>query len=203
QAQESDSALEGFAAVQELQVVDCLLPGQVRVVGGRTYLTPRRPTRTTAADCGARGGEYLAYDRADYRTALNVWMDAASRGDAEAQTMVGEIYERGLGSAPNYEAAVEWYRQAADQGYSRAQFNLGALYEQGLGVPEDRLQALNLYRSAWGLPEDSLIFQSAAASEQAEPRAQLEQQAQQSERQEEALRRLVQSSEEETGTEQR
>lgn len=203
QAQESDSALEGFAAVQELQVVDCLLPGQVRVVGGRTYLTPRRPTRTTAADCGARGGEYLAYDRADYRTALNVWMDAASRGDAEAQTMVGEIYERGLGSAPNYEAAVEWYRQAADQGYSRAQFNLGALYEQGLGVPEDRLQALNLYRSAWGLPEDSLIFQSAAASEQAELRAQLEQQVQQSERQVEALRRQVQSLEDELDTQQR
>ena len=39
--------------VQELQVVDCLLPGQVRVVGGRTFLTPRRPARTTAADCAA------------------------------------------------------------------------------------------------------------------------------------------------------
>src|SRR5690606_30659130 len=134
QAQVADNAREGFTAVQELQVVDCLLPGQVRVVGGRPYQTPRRPARTTAADCGARGGEYLAYDRADYRSALNVWLPTAEQGDAEAQTMVGEIYERGLGAEPNYEAAAEWYRRAAEQGFSRAQFNLGTLYEQGLGV---------------------------------------------------------------------
>ena len=195
-AQETDSALEGFTAVQELQVVDCLLPGQVRVVGGRTYLTPRRPTRTTAADCGARGGEYLSYDRADYRSALNVWLPAAEQGDADAQTMVGEIYERGLGAEPNYEAAAEWYRRAAEQGYSRAQFNLGTLYEQGLGVPADRLEALNWYRRAWGLPEDSLIFQSAAAEEQEELRSQLERQAEQRQRQIDALARQVEALEE-------
>jgi hypothetical protein len=188
---DSGRALEGFTAVQELQVVDCLLPGQVRVVGGRPYQTPRRPTRTTAADCGARGGEYLAYDRADYRSALNVWLPTAEQGDAEAQTMVGEIYERGLGAEPNYEAAIEWYRRAAEQGFSRAQFNLGTLYEQGLGVPADRLQALNWYRRAWGLPEDSVIFQSAAADEQAELRAELEREIAQRQRQIEALERQV------------
>ncbi|HEX5421440.1 MAG TPA: tetratricopeptide repeat protein, partial [Gammaproteobacteria bacterium] len=133
---------EGYSAVQALEIVDCLLPGQVRVVGGRTYLTPRRPTRTTAADCGARGGEYLAYDRADYRSALNVWLPTAQRGDAKAQTMVGEIFERGLGGQPDYQAAAEWYRKAADQGYSQAQFDLGALYEQGRGVPKNKLEAL-------------------------------------------------------------
>ena len=40
------------AGVQALQIVDCLLPGQVRVVGGRTYLTPRRPTRTRRLSLG-------------------------------------------------------------------------------------------------------------------------------------------------------
>lgn len=194
--QERDRAREGFTAAQELSIVDCLLPGQVRVVGGRTYLTPRRPTRTTAADCAARGGEYLAYDRADYRSALNVWMPTAESGDPEAQTIVGEIYERGLGGEPNYEAAAEWYRRAAEQGYARAQFNLGTLYEQGRGVPQDRLEALNWYRRAWGLPEDSLIFQSAAAEEQAELRAELERQIEQRERQIEALERQVRSLEE-------
>ncbi|HEU4617910.1 MAG TPA: caspase family protein, partial [Gammaproteobacteria bacterium] len=191
--QESGKALEGFSAVQALEIVDCLLPGQVRVVGGRTYLTPRRPTRTTAADCGARGGEYLAYDRADYRSALNVWLPTAEQGDAEAQTMVGEIYERGLGAEPNYEAAAEWYKKAADQGYARAEFDLGTLYEQGHGVPANRLEALNWYRKAWGLPEDSLIFRSAAAAEQSELRAQLEQQIEQRNRQIDALEGQVKS----------
>src|SRR5690606_20939646 len=196
QAQVGDNAREGFAAVQALQVVDCLLPGQVRVVGGRTYLTPRRPARTTAADCAARGGEYLAYDRADYRSALNVWLPTAEQGDAEAQTIVGEIYERGLGAEPNYEAAIEWYRRAAEQGYSRAQFNLGTLYEQGPGVPADRLEALNWYRRAWDLPEDSLIFQSAAAGEQAELRAKLEAEIAQRQRQIDLLSQQVRALEE-------
>jgi uncharacterized protein len=192
-AQESDAAEQGFSAVQAMQVVDCLLPGQVRTVGGRTYLTPRRPTRTTAADCGARGGEYLAYDRANYQSALNVWLPAAEDGDPGAQTIVGELYERGLGGEPDYATALEWYRRAAEQSYARAQFNLGALYEQGLGVPEDKLEALNWYRRASGLAEDSVIFQSAAAADQAALRTQLAEQIEQRDRQIDALTRQVEA----------
>ncbi len=162
---------------QDLEIVDCLLPGQVRQLGGgATYLTPRRPIKTTAGECRVRGGEYVAFDRADLRTALTVWMQAAQAGNPEAQTNVGEIYERGLGTEPNYETAALWYKKAADQGYSRALFNLGTLYEQGQGVPQDKLQALNLYRQAWGLPEDSLIYRSAAAQEQESLRAELQRQ---------------------------
>lgn len=154
------------ARIAELQIVDCLLPGQVRRLGSGSYLTPRRPINTTASDCRIRGGEYVEYDRADYKTALNVWMAAAENNDAEAQTNVGEIFERGAGGTPNYEAAAIWYNKAAEQGYARAQFNLGTLYEQGLGLEKNTLQAMNWYRKAWGLPEDDLIFQSAAYKEQ-------------------------------------
>jgi uncharacterized protein len=169
----ADEASSGASRVESLQVVDCLLPGMVRRLGNAQYLTPRLPVRTTAADCGIRGGEYTAYDRADYKTALAVWMPAAEAGDAEAQANVGEIFERGLGGEPNYEAAVIWYEKAAKQSNSRAQFNLGTLYEQGLGVPKDRLKALNLYRDAWGMPADSLIYESAANQETEELRAEL------------------------------
>lgn len=150
----------------DLEVVDCLLPGQVRVLGTRTYLTQRRPVKATARDCRIKGGEYVDFDRADMKTALKVWMEAAEAGDAEAQNHVGEIYEQGLGAEPNYEAAAIWYQKSAEQGYGPAQFNLGTLYEQGRGVPVDKLRALNLYRQSWGLPEDSLMFQSAAREEQ-------------------------------------
>lgn len=151
--------------VADLQIVDCLLPGQVRQLGQARYLSARRPIKTTAADCRIRGGEYTAYDRATMKTALAVWMPAAQAGDVEAMANVGEIFERGLGESANYEAAALWYRKAAEAGNSRAQFNLGTLYEQGLGVAADKVEALNWYRKAWGMEEDNVIFRSAAQRE--------------------------------------
>jgi hypothetical protein len=151
---------DGARRVEDLQIVDCSLPGQTRFLGNTSYLTPRRPTRTTSADCRVRGGEYVAYDRADYKTALNVWMTTAESGDAEAQANVGEIFERGLGGTPNYQAALIWYTKAAEQGNKRAQFNLGTLYEQGSGVKQDPVTAMNWYRKAWGIPADDIVFRS-------------------------------------------
>ena len=175
-AKDQAAATQGIVTRQDLEIVDCLLPGQVRQLGSKTYVTQRRPTRTTASDCRIRGGEYVAFDRADLKSALRIWMAAAEAGEAEAQNNVGEIYERGLGTEPNYEAALIWYQKAADQRFGPALFNLGTLYEQGKGVPADKLKALNLYRQAWGLPEDSVIYASAAQREQDEVRAELDRQ---------------------------
>lgn len=139
-------------SASDLQVVDCLLPGQVRKLGRRhTFLTQRRPVRTTALDCEIRGGEYVAYDRADYTTALEVWLESAEGGDPEAQYYVGEIHEKGLGTDPDYETAAEWYRKSAEHGYAPAQINLGYLYEKGLGVDQDPRQAIEWYRKASGV----------------------------------------------------
>jgi hypothetical protein len=173
-AAEKAAATQGMVKRSDLEIVDCLLPGQVRQLGKTSFLTQRRPIRTTASECSIRGGEYVAYDRADLQSALRIWLQAAEAGDVEAQTNVGEIYERGLGVPPDYEAAAMWYQKAADKNYARALFNLGTLYEQGLGVPKDGLKALNLYRQAWGVPEDSIIFASAAQREQEELRKELD-----------------------------
>ncbi|RPI13477.1 MAG: hypothetical protein EHM60_09070 [Lysobacterales bacterium] len=147
-----------------LLVVDCLLPGQVRKLGGQmTYLSPRRPIKTTASDCEIRGGEYVAYDRANYATALAVWLPQAEGGDAQAQVYVGEIFEKGLGRPADHAQAAQWYEKAAAQGFARGQMNLAYLYEQGLGVPKDPLKALNLYRTASGIKDDSLTYVSEVA----------------------------------------
>jgi hypothetical protein len=173
---ESDkaAATKGMVKRSDLEIVDCLLPGQVRQLGNGTFLSQRRPIRTTQSECSIRGGEYVAYDRADLASALHIWLQAAEGGDPEAQTNVGEIYERGMGVAPDYAAAAQWYQKAADKNYSRAVFNLGTLYEQGLGVEQDQLKALNLYREAWGVPADNIIFASAAQKEQDALRRQLD-----------------------------
>jgi hypothetical protein len=138
--------------VQDLLVVDCLLPGQIRQLGQRTtYVSARRPIKATARDCRIRGGEYATFDRASMQTALGVWLPAARAGDAEAASIVGEIFERGLGGTPDYTAAAEWYRRAADLGSTRAQIDLGHLYEKGLGVSRDLTAAIRWYRRAAGL----------------------------------------------------
>jgi len=164
----TDSKKNPSQRIAELQVVDCLLPGQTRTLGNQVYLTPRVPASITASECSLRGGEYVAYDRADYKTSLAVWMPSAEAGDANAQANIGEIFEKGLGGEPNYEIAAMWYKKSADQGNQRALFNLGTLYEQGLGVEKDKLIAMNYYRKAWGLPEDSLVYQSAVSEQQKE-----------------------------------
>ena len=82
-AAESDkaAATKGMVKRSDVEIVDCLLPGQVRQLGTQmTYLTPRRPIKTSAANCEIRGGEYVAHDRANFRTALQVWLPLAQSG---------------------------------------------------------------------------------------------------------------------------
>ncbi len=163
-------------SADDLLIVDCLLPAKVRRLGRRnTYLMPRRPIKTTTADCRIRGGEYTEPDQASHATALRVWLPQAKAGDQEAQFYVGQIFEKGLGVAPDYESAAVWYERAAEQGYEAAQIGLGYLYEQGLGVAQDKTVALGWYRKAAGLAEDLVIVGEADYEALVEARAGLEQ----------------------------
>ena len=183
-----NSATAGMRPGDDLMVVDCLLPGQVRQLGQmKSFLTARRPIKTTAADCEIRGGEYVAYDRASYGSALKIWLPLAQSGEAEAQTNVGEIFEKGLGVSPDYEAAALWYRKAAEQGTSRAAINLGNLYERGLGVPQDPIQALNWYRRASGL-QDAVIMDAGSLNQSREEVASMRAEVQRSRAEVEQLR---------------
>lgn len=158
-----------FRQLDDLMLVDCLLPGQLRQLGRQmTYLAPRRRIKTTKSDCGIRGGEFILFDRSDYGSALQALLPKARAGDPVAQTYVGEIYEKGLGlPGPDYSQAASWYKKAADAGHRPAQTHLGSLYERGFGVQQNRAEALNLYRRATGLDEDGLVFESQLKKERA------------------------------------
>jgi hypothetical protein len=159
---------------EDLLIVDCLLPGQVRKLGRVSqFMTARRPIRTTQADCEIRGGEFVSYDRANYQTALQVWLGQAQSGDAEAQNYVGEIYAKGLGTPPDYAKAFEWFSKSAATGNKRAKINLGYLYENGLGTEKDLAKALNLYREASGAT-DELLFASTVTAQAEAAQAQIE-----------------------------
>jgi len=151
--------VEQLGDADKLYIVDCLLPGQIRKLGSNmSFLTARLPIKTTGVDCEIRGGEYVAYDRANYATSLNIWLPKAQAGDPEAQTYTGEIYEKGLGIQSDYKTAADWYRKASAQGNSRAQINLGNLYEKGLGVEKNVSTAMEWYRKASGLEKMGLPY---------------------------------------------
>lgn len=151
-----------------LFIIDCLLPGQMRRLGQHAmYMTGRRPIKTTASQCEIRGGEYVSYDRADLRTSLKIWLPQAQKGSAEAQAYVGEMYEKGLGVPPNYQIAIKWYKKAAIQNNTKAQLNLGYLYEKGLGVPKNLPLAMQWYEKASGLEKTNIPYSSTLSSSNA------------------------------------
>jgi uncharacterized protein len=82
-----------------------------------------------------------AYERGDYAAAMSYWRPLADQGDADAQFLLGLMYDSGEGVPQDYALAVEWYRKAADQGYPPAQLNLGVAYFGRERGPEDLILA--------------------------------------------------------------
>lgn len=72
--------------------------------------------------------------------------EAAEQGNADAQTFLGIMYQKGIGVAEDVTEAAKWYREAADQGDSKAASMLGIMYVDGLGVPQNEEEALTWFR---------------------------------------------------------
>jgi hypothetical protein len=144
-----------IATLDSYEIVDCELPGPILRVGAGYATTGRaQALRTGASECALRGGAYTSPGRASWETSLKVWLPLAADGDKQAQTYVGQIYEKGLGRAADYNKAAEWYKKAADQNFPAAQTALAVLYERGaIGGKADPTAALALYRKAAQLTE--------------------------------------------------
>ena len=72
-----------------------------------------------------------AYDRGDFATALKEWKSLAEKGDALAQSDLGDAYRIGKGVPQDYAEAMKWYRKAAEQGSEYSQNILGTMYGHG------------------------------------------------------------------------
>src|SRR5690349_21316305 len=91
---------------------------------------------------------YTAFDQGQYLTALKLAEEAASRGEPQANTLIGRIYAEGLGVQKDLKRAFEYYRRAADLGDVQGTFALGLAYAEGLGVAKDRKAAADLFEKA-------------------------------------------------------
>ena len=70
----------------------------------------------------------------DFKAILEIVPPLAEQGDANAQALLGRMYEEGLGVKQDDVKAMKWFRKAAEQGFAPAQFNLGVMYYNGRGV---------------------------------------------------------------------
>ena len=81
------------------------------------------------------------YKQKDFKAILAIIQPLAEQGDAIAQALLGEMYEKRLGVKQDDFEAVKWYRKAADQGNANAQFILGMSYLLGKGVQVNKFLA--------------------------------------------------------------
>ena len=66
-----------------------------------------------------------------YHRAFAILSNKAKSGCPYSQTMLGHMYDTGVGATVNLEKAVHWFKKAAEQGYGQAQLDLGKLYLGG------------------------------------------------------------------------
>ncbi len=110
-----------------------------------------------------------AYNRGDYPTALREFTPPAKQGVAEAQHILGVLYEKGKAVLQDFARARQWYEKAAAQGIAGAQYRLGALYHHGYGGPQDFVQAYKWYNLAAANGEKKAATRRDALAEQMTP----------------------------------
>jgi TPR repeat protein len=91
---------------------------------------------------------YGAFQRGHFLTALSLALPRAENDDAAAQTLIAEIYAKGLGVAENLPRASGWYALASKNGDPIATFALALMYQDGRGVPKSRARAAELFAQA-------------------------------------------------------
>ena len=94
---------------------------------------------------------YLAvgaiYDyKKKYKQASYWYKKAVKRGNPEATSYLGNLYQHGLGLKRDYKKALSLYNMAIKKGFYSAYVNLGVMYALGQGVKKDKVKAYNYWR---------------------------------------------------------
>jgi TPR repeat protein len=89
-----------------------------------------------------------AYQAQDYAGALKQWAPLADKGDARAETALGDLYYDGKGVTRDPGKAAHWFVLAAAGGSANAETGLGTLYMTGQGVPQDFAKAREQFAKA-------------------------------------------------------
>ena len=102
---------------------------------------------------------HAEYQQQRYSEALPKLLPVAERGNADAQTMLGTMYQMGLGVEVDEEKAQSWYEKASRQGYGIATNNLAGMHLMN-GETERGMQLYQLARDQGfeHTPADSIVL---------------------------------------------
>ena len=90
-----------------------------------------------------------AYNAKDFKTAHELFSVLSERGNADAQTSLGYMYQSAQGCEKDEAKTLELYTKAAEANQPYALFNLAILYENGIGgVEHDQFKAHELHMEA-------------------------------------------------------
>ena len=90
------------------------------------------------------------YEAGQMDAALELYTQAANKGLAEAQFLVGKMYYLGENGSKDYSSASMWFKRAARQRHAKAEYGLATCYMNGDGLPVNYDQAL-MYMKASAL----------------------------------------------------
>lgn len=124
--------------------------------GNNVIESERQTTGDDAYDLYILGNRYYHDDNNRDRNimkAFNLWLEAAEKGCAEAQVMVGYCYGYDAGVfSGDYDRrcleAYNWFSKAAEQGNSDAFYYLGEASYNGYGVKQNYKDAFMYYEKS-------------------------------------------------------
>jgi len=89
-----------------------------------------------------------AYEAKNYNDAYTLFVDSATKENANAMVNLGVMAMQGKGCARDIEAAKTWFAKAAQMGSMHAMMSLAQIHEKGLDGTPDSGTALTWYRAA-------------------------------------------------------
>lgn len=108
-----------------------------------------KPQRIEAAENRSQANYCIEfYNQNSYKLAFPYCSAAAQENDMHAQFLMGEMYQQGLGVAPNYYQAFDWYQKAAEQNHPQALLVLGIAYSTGILLPIDYQKSFQYFSKA-------------------------------------------------------
>ncbi|NCJ04957.1 sel1 repeat family protein [Synechococcales cyanobacterium C] len=90
-----------------------------------------------------------AFEAEDYINAFRLLKPIAEQGNAEAQCVIANMYQLGLGLERDFSEAIHWYEKSAEQGYGVASNNLAEIFRSGAcGIAANQEKAEKWYHKA-------------------------------------------------------
>lgn len=90
----------------------------------------------------------IGYTNQDKELAFNYCMDAASKGLAHAQNLLGNFFIEGFGTVIDADQGMSWYIKAGEQREATAIYNIGTMFERGIGVAQSFSEACKWFSRA-------------------------------------------------------